>query len=104
MNMCNYLCRSIFALAVATALGTFSASAAESRINPFNMLCDGTVKTTVYVVSGLNASVTRLIQGGSIAISDPRGGLKFLRFQVAGHTDKTINVMGKDEISNRGDF
>ena len=105
--MFNHPRRFICMLVACSAAGAFSACASESRIKSFSMLCDGTNKTVVYAVTpppltGMNTK--NFIQTGSVVITEPRGGLKFLRFQVAGHSEFTVNVLGKGEISNRGDF
>ena len=91
-------------LGLCSALGVSSASAAESRIKPFGFLCDGTTRTVVFDVGNLGDSVTRLVQGGAFAVSEPRDGVKVLRLQVLDDPKKVILTMGQGETTARGDF
>lgn len=94
------LCASAFCLTLATP----PAQAAETRIHAFNLLCDGTTRNVVYNVTGLGTSVNRFIQGASFAVSDPRGGVKFLRLQRAGDPTKMVIDMGSGQTGARVDM
>jgi hypothetical protein len=52
----------------------------------------------------LGNSVNRFIQGGSLAVSQPRDGIKSLRLQAAGDPNKTVLVLGFNEVSGRADL
>ena len=94
------LCMSAFC----AGLSVLPAQASETRSDNFSVVCDGTTRNVVFNATGLGTSVNRFIQGGSVVVSDPRGGLKFLRFQVAGDATKTILGMGFQEVSARTDL
>jgi hypothetical protein len=94
------LCASILCSGLASA----PAQAAETRIDAFNLLCDGSVKNIFFNATGFAASANRFIQGGALTVFQPRGGINTLRMQVAGNPKKTVLIMGFHQTSVRADL
>jgi hypothetical protein len=78
--------------------------AAESRVKPFSLTCDGTTRTVIFNAPDLGASVARFIQATSIVVSNPRGGVNFLRLQAAGDSKKILLISGFNETTTRADY
>jgi len=98
--------RQLMVLFAALIFGTAAqpAGAAEARISSFSLLCDGTTRNFVFNATQLGNSVSRFVQGSSIQIVSPRGGLNSLRFQLAGEPKKTFLVLGFNETSARAEY
>jgi hypothetical protein len=86
-------------------LAVMPAQGSESRIHPFSITCNGTPERVDFYATDLGVSITRHIQGGAVDVFQPRGGLKFLRLEVAHRRrDKTVLVMGFNQVSARANL
>ena len=94
----------LFVLGLGLVFFALPAQAVETRFKSFQVLCDGTARTTLFVAGSLGASVSRFVQGISVVITDPRGGLISLRVQGAGDETKMLAAMGFHEVSTHRDF
>jgi hypothetical protein len=94
----------LLGLALGSLVTTFPAQAAETRAQAFTMACDGATKNIVFNMANLGASTNRFIQGGSLIVSEPRGGAKFLRLQAAGAITNVVADLGARQTGSRTDL
>jgi hypothetical protein len=87
--------------ALCLGLGVMPTQAGQSRLNNFNLICDGTVRTVNFVVGGFPASTNQFILGGAVAVANPRDGIKSLRVMVAADPTKVVLIMGNNETAAR---
>jgi len=91
------LCLSLLGL----GLAALPARAVETRIQSFSLACDGHTKTFAYNATGFAASVSRLMQGADVALSETRGGINFLRFQMGAGATRVLLELGHNQVSAR---
>lgn len=96
--------RLMLLLALAVPLAAIPAHASETRVNIFTIACDGTNKHVDFIASGLNASVTRFIQGVEVTVIDTRGGLLYVVVRALGDEKKQLITTGPGSTSARAEF
>jgi hypothetical protein len=102
--MCNHLWRLVCGGLLLSIFAATAGHAAETRAQAFTLLCDGTLRTTTFNLTGLGASTTRSIQGASFAVSDPRGGVKLLRLLAQADATKVVLESGAGQTGDRADL
>jgi hypothetical protein len=91
----------ILCVTLGLGFGAMPTNAGSSRLSNFSLLCDGTPKTDTLTLSGFPVSTNQFILGGAISVTQPRGGIKFLRLMAPGDPTKVVLIMGNDETSAR---
>ena len=99
--MWNRLSTILCVAALCSGLDAMPANAGSSRVNAFALLCDGTVRSVIYNATGFPVSTNQFILGGAIALTVPRGGIRFLRLSAPADLTKSVLVMGAGETSAR---
>jgi hypothetical protein len=79
------------------------AQASETRVQPFALLCDGTVRSVIFNMTGLGTA-NRFIQGGDFSITNPSGGVRFLQMLAEADNTKLIVDMGFQRVRAIGQF
>jgi hypothetical protein len=101
--MGNHLPRVACAALLGSTLGATVGQGAETRVQAFTLLCDGTARTTSFNLTGLGASVNRFIQASSFAVTEPRGGIKLLRLVAQGDATKVVLELGAGQTGKHAD-